>query len=103
MALETLIGDDGEEIDLGPYVAVNHETNEITFKIQSGPIKENGLNGCQVVDMIRTSFYIIEGLNRRFPCIENDQTLDALMLALGWQERRTLNRVARGIEGRSEV
>ena len=85
------------------FIEVNHKTNSIKFQIQDGPIKENGENGCQVTDMIATARYIIEKLNSKFPCHENHQTIRHLRMALGWQERRTSNRIKRDVEGTSNA
>ena len=35
------------------------------IKIQNGPIKENGVNGCQVDTIIEATKAIIEGLNKK--------------------------------------
>lgn len=81
------------------FIQVNHDTNEIKFKLQDGPVKENGINGCQVTDMIAVAKHIISGLNQKFPDQENVNTIFHLWEALEAQGRRTANREKRGVEG----
>lgn len=85
----------------GPIV-IDHSINMIAFKIQNGPIKEVGKNGCQVTDMIAVAKHIIEKLNEKFPCYENEATLTHLKESLKWQVARTAKREARGVEGTSQ-
>jgi hypothetical protein len=109
MALETLhgvteiggfeIGNATEHGGLSKFIVVNHDTNCICFRIQNGPIKENGLNGCQVDTLIEAAKIIIEGLNKNFPCIENAMIIHRLGEALDWSEERKRNREKRGVEG----
>ena len=84
------------------YIVVQHENNGISFKIQQGPIKENGANGCQVDTLIEAAKLIIEGLNKKFPCRENSLAITKLDEALLWLGKRTSDRKKRGVEGTSE-
>jgi len=43
------------------FVTVNH----IGFRIQDGPIKENGINGAQVDTLIEAARLILVGLNKK--------------------------------------
>jgi hypothetical protein len=109
MALETLKGItkiDGFDVTGGASnfskdrpVLVNHEANQIAFQIQNGPIKENGVNGCQVDTIVEAAIRIISGLNRTHPCTENGQTLKHLSIALWWLRERKSTREQKGIEG----
>lgn len=113
MALETLkdvkdVG--GFEINHTPYqpnrnfhVLVNHDTNTIAFTIQNGPIKEKGVNGCQVDTMIEAAKLIIEGLNDKFPCRENSMTITKLDEALMWLNKRKQDREKRSVEGLNKI
>lgn len=83
------------------FIEVDHGSNSILFQIQNGPIKENGLNGCQVTDMIAVSLKIIQGLQALYPCRENAVTITKLEEALMWQKKRTEDREARNVEGKS--
>lgn len=77
------------------------DDNLITFAVQDGPIAENGVNGVQITTLIEVARDVIECLNHDFPCPENTRTLRFLDMALQWQERRTQNRMKRGVEGKN--
>lgn len=81
------------------FIDVDYQNNTISFKIQNGAIKENGVNGCQVDTMIATSLAIIRGLNKKFPCRENSLVITKLEEALHWIEARKKDRENRGVEG----
>ena len=78
MALETLKGVEkiggfevahdpiGSTGNYDPHIGIFHEANAIVFKIQDGPIKEHGVNGCQVDTLIHAAKKILEGLNEKF-------------------------------------
>lgn len=112
MALETLKGVEkigGFEVKRvewkqpeGNYIEVNDSCNAITFKIQNGPIKEKGVNGCQVDTIIETAKTMLEGLNNKFPCRENACAITKLDEALHWLEHRRKEREKRGVEGYSK-
>lgn len=84
-------------------IVVNHPDNMITFKIQNGPIKENGVNGCQVDTMIKTALLIIQGLNAQFPCDENEIAINHLTAAIIALKDRKRNREERGVEGTNQA
>ena len=52
------------EADIRPhnFVYVRHDVNSISFTIQNGPIKEVGVNGCQVDTLIETASIISSSL-----------------------------------------
>ena len=83
-------------------IVVDHVDNSITFVIQNKPIKEVGVNGCQVDTLIHTAMLIIDGLDKKFPCYENKEASQCLFDAMMWLKKRTLNREARGVEGTSQ-
>ena len=84
---------------LKKFVIINHCSNTIAFKIQKGPIKEVGVNGCQVDTLIEAAKMIIEGLNKQFPCQENYNAISRLEDALMWSMKRKLDREKRNVEG----
>ena len=90
------------EIRPNNFIYVRNDVNSLSFTIQNGPIKENGVNGCQVDDVIRTVKTIIEGLNNKFPCRENSIAITKLDEALMWLEERKKDRVKRGVEGMNQ-
>jgi hypothetical protein len=80
-------------------ISICDKENFICFKIQNGPIAENGLNGCQVDQMIHIAKTIIEGLNAKFPCRENSMIITKLDEALMWSNKRKQDRLDRNVEG----
>ena len=117
MALETLkgikqIGGVGvvhspEEDNIQPmqseFIKVDHDKNTIQFKIQDGPIKENGLNGCQVDTLVHSAITIIKGLNENYPSVYNNNALDFFMRGLIQLNARTTDRESRNVEGESKL
>ena len=112
MALETLKGIKkigGFEVTGGVSnfskdrpILVHDETNQISFQIQNGAVKEVGVNGCQVDTIIEAAKLIIEGLNEKFPCRENAMIITKLDEALMWSNKRKADREARSVEGLSK-
>ena len=74
----------------------------VGFNIQSGPVAENGRNGCDATDIIRFSIGLYRSFNSAHPCRENSITLTKLEEALHWQEARTKDRVKRDVEGTNQ-
>ena len=118
MALETLkgvekiggfaVGHDATENrmrtgSLRQPIFVDHINNEILFRIQNGPIKENGVNGCQVDTLIHAARMIIVGLNDKFPSEYNRAAILGLEIALGRLNDRTRDRENRNVEGTSKA
>jgi hypothetical protein len=75
----------------------------ISFKVQNGPIKEVGVNGCQVDTLIEAARLILRGFNR--DCFERETSIAITKLdeALMWLEKRTKDRIFRDVEGTSEL
>ena len=84
------------------FIIVNHAENSVSFTIQNGPIKEYGVNGCQVDNIIGVARQIIHGLNQNFPCRENSCAITKLDEALHWLKARTADREKRGVEGHNK-
>lgn len=78
---------------------VHGETSSVKFTIQSGPIKQFGVNGCQIDDVIAWAKGKIEEFNKAFPCRENALIVTKLDEALLWSMKRKLDREARKVEG----
>lgn len=75
------------------------EGNKLTFQIQDGPIKEFGVNGCQVTDVLEYLNEVYKSLNAAFPCRENALTITKIEEGLHWQDARTKDRQRRQVEG----
>ena len=80
-------------------IYIDQDVNMISFRIQNGPIKETGVNGCQINTLIEAAKMIIQGLNSKFPCDENKIVIEYLDQALSMLEIRKLKREVRGVEG----
>ena len=93
------------EKDIRPnhFVYIRHDKNSLAFTLQNGPIKEVGVNGCQVDTIIHAAKQILEGLNKKFPCRENSVAITRLDEAIMWLDKRTENRKAAGVEGTSKA
>lgn len=84
----------------------NDEEIEIiqTINFQEGPIKEVGINGVNNEDLIGMVLTRLEAFqNSPYACKENATAIEKLEEALMWLRRRTNKRVARNVEGTSEV
>jgi hypothetical protein len=92
-----------KEIRPHNFVYVRNDVNSISFTLQSAPIKEVGVNGCQVDTLIYAAMEILKGLNAQFPCKENDAAIDYLYDAITELENRKKDRENRGVEGTFQI
>jgi len=71
------------------------------IKFQKGPLKENELNGCFQEDLIEICIDRLRCFQTSsFACRENKLALMKLEEALMWLDKRTTDRVNRGVEGK---
>ena len=80
-------------------ISIDHDKNMISFKIQNGAVKENGVNGCQIDTIIKTAKIILEGLNNKFPSKYNYEAITGLNIAINSLRQRTMDRINRDVEG----
>ena len=80
-------------------VGLTVEEATLIFRIQNEPIKEVGVNGCQIEELGKVWLKLIQHFNIKFPCRENSITITKIQEALMWQEKRTKERTERGVEG----
>ena len=80
----------------------NEETYMLQAKIQQGPIKEVGVNGVQVDDVIEWCKDMITKFNSQASCRENAMVITKLDEALHWLDHRTKDREGREVEGTYE-
>ena len=73
----------------------------VKFTIQSDPIGEVGVNGCQALNMLEYVKCLFQSLNESFPCRENALTITKIEEAIHWQEARTRDREIRNVEGQN--
>ena len=80
--------------------------NEIftRIKFQDGAIKEFGVNGCHNEDLIAIVIDRLQGFQSgKFGCRENALAITKLEEALMWLNKRTSDRIRRGVEGTSNL
>lgn len=83
-------------------ICVDHEKDMISFKMMTEPASKGG-SGCQFTTLIETAKIMLEYLNNKFPCEDNQATIIHLRQALMWQKKRTEDRIKRGVEGKDEA
>ncbi|NCB03190.1 MAG: hypothetical protein EOM67_13710 [Spirochaetia bacterium] len=83
-------------------ILINHCDNSIQFFLQNGPIKEVGVNGCQVDTIIEAVIQILDGFNHTLPCPENYNAIEFLGKAIDELNKRTKRRKSFEIEGTME-
>ena len=86
MALEYLSKEVVERFD-NKFITIDLDEDSVKFKFQKGPIKENGVNGCQTDDAIIFVRKVIESMNSRFPCRENSLAITKLQEAEMWLKK----------------
>lgn len=74
---------------------------ELSF--QKGTVSEEGRNGWQNEEVLLVLIDRMKFLNAAFPCRENSIVITKLEEALMWLQKRTADRVARGVEGKNEA
>lgn len=89
------------EIRPNKFIYVRQDVGSVSFTVQNGPIKEVGVNGCQMTAMIEAALLMIKGFSEKFPCRENAITITKIEEALMWQEKITKDRVKKkeGLRG----
>ena len=92
-----------EELRPNNFIYIRNDKNSISFTLQNGPIKENGINGCQVDTIIAAAKEIVSGLNKNLPCRENALVITKLEEALHWLEHRKKDREKRAVEGTNKA
>lgn len=84
-------------------IIIDNKFNMIAFTLQDGPIKEVGVNGCQVDTIIEAAKKILNGLDAKFPSEYNKTAINNLDLAIKELQQRTKDREKRGVEGMSKI
>lgn len=76
-------------------------------RFQNGPIGETGVNGCHNEDLLAIVIHRLQcfqaGEYGRYKCRENAIAITKLEEALMWLNKRTSDRIARGVEGTSNT
>lgn len=81
----------------GPHESV------LAILFQNGPIKEVGVNGVTHEALIAVLMDRLRGFQSGpYACQDNAEALHHLSVALGYLQKRTKARIARGVEGTNE-
>ena len=73
------------------------------IEFQKGPIKEVGVNGCQVDTLIHAVYTIISVFQDSHPCVQNEAALEHFNKGLQALDHRKRERESRGVEGTNQV
>ena len=75
-----------------------------TIHFQKGPVKEVGINGCFMEDLLAICIDRLQCFQAgNFACRENALALTKIQEAMHWLDHRTKDRQRRGVEGTSET
>jgi len=86
-------------IELSNIEDIKEVAPVVGFTIQSDPVSEVGINGCQARDMLEYLIYLFSSLNQAMPNRETSMTITKLEEALVLQDKRTADRKKRMVEG----
>mgnify|MGYP003589787494 FL=1 len=75
----------------------------VNIQWQDGTIREVGRNGVQVAEALEVVLNQLKGYQAKFPCKENAMSITKIEEAILWQEKRTTDRIKRGVEGKHEI
>ena len=89
----------GEKIGPNEHIRYDADTNELVFKLQTGPIKEVGVNGTQIDSMAKVLKFITECFDERYPSGYNKFAIEGLNQCLDSFAARKNERENRGVEG----
>jgi len=83
---------------------INDEPVELTqIKFQNGPIQEAGVNGISNETLLAIVEDRLVGFQSgQYACRENAVALTKVQEAMMWLQKRTRDRVARGVEGTNQ-
>ena len=82
-------------------IFIRHDVDSISFNMLTKPASEGGnMERCQWSDLVATGLEQLKYFNNKFPCKENAVAITHIETALLWNNHRTANRLARGVEGK---
>jgi len=91
----------GFEEENNPSLILGHDGIQILF--QNGPVGESGMNGLTNESLIAVVIDRLEGFQSGpYACEDNQEALLSLYQAMLALQRRTVERVARQVEGTSQ-
>jgi len=88
----------------GSEPSVADAAGYIHIKFQCGPIKEHGVNGTSIENVLDLLKIRLEGFQKGpFRCRTNALAITKIEEAIMWLEERTEQRVAQGVEGTNQA
>ena len=86
------------------YQIMTPDGGGVRIAFQNGPIAENGVNGVTQEALLEIVADRLRSFQKGpYACRENARALDKIEEAQHWLHSRTLARMSRGVEGKSEV
>ncbi|MDR3152912.1 MAG: hypothetical protein LBW85_01235 [Deltaproteobacteria bacterium] len=73
-----------------------------SIRFQDGAVKEAGVNGCFVEDVLAVAIHRLQALDRGLPSHYNEVAVRHLFAAQGALNARTAERLERGVAGTSK-
>lgn len=89
---------EGADVE-GNLYNVLHGATRTDIHFQQGPIAESGVNGPTNEALLAILIHRTQFLNGKFTCRENIIAITKMQEALMWLEKRTADRLNRGVEG----
>lgn len=86
-------------VESDKYIMVDDDLGVIAFQLQSAPVKDIGIDGCQIDTMLKVCYVMIEHLNLKVPCQQNENAIIHLERAIECLAQRKKDREQRGVEG----
>ena len=91
-------------IKFGTLMGSDQEALFGKINFQEGPVKESGINGCHNEDVLAVVLDRLQSFQSgAYRCRENDIAITKIEEALLWLEKRTNDRINRGVEGTSII
>ena len=88
---------------MSKYFKWNSYNGKLDVQIQTGAIKEVGVNGCQIDDIVGFAKEFIRKANMQFPCRGNTSVIKHLEEVEKLLKKRREDRVKRKVEGYNKV
>jgi hypothetical protein len=83
-------------------IFLRHDVDSLSFNMLTKPASEGGdLNRCQWSDLVLAGLVQLKYLNDKYPCKENSVAITHIETALLWNDKRTADRLSRGVEGKN--
>jgi hypothetical protein len=85
---------------LNPGTPAGGESPMVTVRFQNGPVREFGINGISNEALLAIVEDRLSGFQSgQYACRENAIALTKIQEAMLWLQKRTRDRMARGVEG----